>query len=145
MTVWCAVALFCSDLEWGRNSNLFWWVPTKYRGWKLCCSHGSFWEHRVPMSVNVGRGHWTMEEGIVNRGSFASWLEEVLERMWLPVDQWAGPQWWEVPFPFPVLGIYVLFTIPTLEKLFQGYSLERAVCHWDHLDCVCDQTPLGPP
>lgn len=28
-------------------------------------------------------------------------LVEAIERTWLPADQWAGPQQWEAPHPFP--------------------------------------------
>lgn len=35
------------------------------------------------------------------------------ERMWLPVGMWAGPWKSKDPLPFPVLGAYIVSTVPT--------------------------------
>lgn len=47
------------------------------------------------------------------------------------------------PFPHPVLGMYVLATVP-IAKAVSGRSLKRVRCCWDHLDYGCEWTKLGP-
>lgn len=64
-------------------------------------------------------------------------LEEVIERMWLPVDLSV-----ESGQSDSVFGMFVPFAFPTVEDA-QGHSLEIAMWYWDHLDGKCDRTQLS--
>lgn len=62
-----------------------------------------------------------------------SLLDEVMERVWPPVDPGAGPGKQEAPHPLPFLGMYSPLTVPTVEAILKDVALQ-AFCCWDHLD-----------
>ena len=101
-------------------------------------------------SHQVGTPRSKKEEGRkVNKAhcySKLNWslLEEVIKWMWLRVDLRAGPGQWEAPhsFPCPRNACSAHYS-PTM-SCFQGCSLERAMCCWDHPDWICEWTQLRP-
>ena len=71
-------------------------------------------------------------------------LEEVLESLWPPVDLWAGRVQSEAPHslscPWNVHSAHCSHS----RSHFQGWSLERAMCCWGHLDGIHWWTQLMP-
>ena len=49
-------------------------------------------------------------------------LYEVIKRVRLPFDPWAGPRHWRLSPLFPVLGIYILPTVPTFSRTWPWES-----------------------
>lgn len=56
-----------------------------------------------------------------------SLLEEVIERLWPPVDLRAGPRQSEAPHPLPVLGMCVVSTVLIAGAVFKDAAL-RVMC-----------------
>lgn len=69
-------------------------------------------------------------------------LEEVIKRMWPPVDLGTGPGQQEAPYACPLkCTLYLLFPH---DDPVQGYSRGRVVYNRVHLDCIYDWMPLKP-
>lgn len=71
-------------------------------------------------------------------------LEEVIDRIWPPIDSWAGPRQLEpshlIPCPWNVCSAHPFHSGSWL----QGCNLERLRCCWDHLDGNRAWTQLRP-
>lgn len=50
----------------------------------------------------------------------------------------------QAPHPSPVLGMYVLPTVPTVWAFSRAQPWDSRCC-WDHLDGICDWNHLRPP
>lgn len=48
-----------------------------------------------------------------------------VERMWPLVDLWPGPSQLEAPLPSPILGMYIIPTVPTVEAVSKDTALRE--------------------
>lgn len=81
---------------------------------------------------------WTISLGALFYTGSYPLFQQVTERMWLPVESWAGPRQLEAPRLFlcswNIPSAYCTHT----GNHFQGWRVEREMCCWDHLDSTHD-------
>lgn len=63
-------------------------------------------------------------------------MEKIIERTRLSGDPGAGPGQSEAPYPAPVLGMYILPTVPTVGAIFKDSALRD--------QCVVETTWAEP-